>query len=151
MYLCPFCCCSSSRHGHLDNFTGTFVYVWVYDCMIMSFSLLLVIGSGRPLFRNFGRMFVFVCALVCVCKCVCTHVKLCVCFFWLCVRVFVRACVCDTNRDFFESLQRIWPHMCVCYHKAIFTSWVIAGLGKIDQFCPCRAVLCRAVSCHAVP
>ena len=42
--------------------------MYVYDCVIiMSFLLLRVISNGRPLVRNYGRMFVCVCALECVC------------------------------------------------------------------------------------
>ena len=62
VYLCPFRCLSSSRHGYLGDFGGTFVYVYLYDCVIVSFLALLVIGIGLPLFRNFGRTFVCMCA-----------------------------------------------------------------------------------------
>ena len=55
-YLNSFRCCSTSRYGYQVNFGCNFVYV--YDSAIMSFLLFLVIGNGRPLFRNFGHTFV---------------------------------------------------------------------------------------------
>ena len=66
--LCPFCHPSSSRHGYLIYFGGNFVYV--YDCVIVSLLLLLVIGFGRPLSRNFGCTHVCVSAGARVCMCV---------------------------------------------------------------------------------
>ena len=54
VYFSPFCCRSSSRHGYHVNFGGTFVYMYVYDCEIVSLLLLRVIGIGRPLFHNFA-------------------------------------------------------------------------------------------------
>ena len=50
VYSCPFLCRSSYRHGDLVNFDGTFVFVCVYDCLVVSFLLLLVIRIRRPLF-----------------------------------------------------------------------------------------------------
>ena len=58
--LCPFRCRSWTRHSYLGNFGGTFVCVYLYDYVIVSF--LLVIGIGLPLYRSFGRTFVCVCA-----------------------------------------------------------------------------------------
>ena len=66
--LCPFCHPSSSRHGYLIYFGGNSVYV--YDCVIVSLLLLLVIGFGRPLSRNFGCTHVCVSAGARVCMCV---------------------------------------------------------------------------------
>ena len=75
-----FHCRSSSWHGYLGNFGGTFVYVYLYDCVIVSFLLFLVIGITRPLFRNFSRSFVHVYARVhvFVCSCARRHVGMCV-------------------------------------------------------------------------
>ena len=50
------------HHGNHVNFGGTSVHVYVYQCVIVSF--LLLRGIGQPLFRNFGRTFVYVCARV---------------------------------------------------------------------------------------
>ena len=70
-YLSSFRCRSTSRYGYQVNFGCTFVYV--YDCAIMSFLQFLVIGIGRPLFRNFGRTSVSVCVSASIhaqaCKC----------------------------------------------------------------------------------
>ena len=51
---------------------ATLVYWYVYDCVTVSFLLLLFIGIERPLFRNFGCTFVYVGAhaRVCVRACV---------------------------------------------------------------------------------
>ena len=51
---------SSSPRSYLVNFSYTFVYWYVYDCVTVSFLLLLFIGIERPLFRNFGCTFVYV-------------------------------------------------------------------------------------------
>ena len=74
----------SARHGYLD-FADTFVYVHVYDCVVMPFLLLLVIGSGRPFFRNFGHVFVYVCAHACVSMCA----RVCVCLQSLVIRILL--------------------------------------------------------------
>ena len=56
------------------------MYMYVYDCKIVSLLLLRVIGIGRPLFRNFG------CTFACVCACLSACVRARVCVF-VCARV----------------------------------------------------------------
>ena len=59
------------------------MYVYMHDCVIVSFLLLLGIGIGLPLISNFGRTFLCVyaracIAFLCVCVCVCVCVNVCV-------------------------------------------------------------------------
>ena len=70
VYLYPFRCRWSSRHGDSPNFGGNFVYVSVYDLVIVSF-FVVARHRHRPLFQNFGRMFVCVCTRAYVCAHVC--------------------------------------------------------------------------------
>ena len=84
VYLCPFRCRSSSRHGYLGNFGGTFVYVYLYDCVIVSFFCLSsalgcrfsVISAARlceyARVRVCASVYVYVCVRACrrVGKCV---------------------------------------------------------------------------------
>ena len=53
--------------------------MYLYDCVIVSFLLWLVIGIGVPLFRNFGRIIVCVCARgrvrACACVCMCVRAQ----------------------------------------------------------------------------
>ena len=72
VYLCPFCCHSSSRHSYHVDFGWTFVYVYVLNCVIVSFLLLRVIGIGRSFWPHVclcmrARECVRTCARVCVC------------------------------------------------------------------------------------
>ena len=83
------------------------VYVYLHDCVILSFLLLLVIGIGLPLFCNFGRTFLCICAHRCVCVHARTGAWVCVCFaasrHWDSVILLIPsarmgACACECTR-----------------------------------------------------
>ena len=65
--------------------------MYVYDCVIVFFLLMLVIGIGRPLFRNFGRTFV----CLRVCALVRAHVCVLQSFFWSSniIRIMMKTCI----------------------------------------------------------
>ena len=76
MWLCICVLFAVARHlGTINSLISAALLCmymcYVYDCVIGSFLLLLFISIRRPLFRNFGRTFVFVCAHARACVFVC--------------------------------------------------------------------------------
>ena len=102
--LCPFCHPSSSRHGYLIYFGSNFVYV--YDCVIVSFLLLLVISVSGGHFSVIlaARMCVWAWVRVCVLQSLDIGISLS-----MCERASTRGCVC----------------VCVCspIHSDIISDW----------------------------
>ena len=95
VYLCPFRC-RSSRHGYHVNFGGTFVYVHVYKCVILSFLLL----------RGIGRRYV----------CVCMHAH-----EFMCVCACVRRCVfCYRSSSGFRCIDFIRTRGCTCVCMCVY-------------------------------
>ena len=99
---------STSRHGYHVDFGWTFVNVYVFNCVIVSFLLLRVIGIGRSLF---GRTFVCVCARVSACVGVCfaiaRHRDSAIFFRYLLDFIHARGCV----------RVRVPVFVCVCINR----------------------------------
>ena len=84
----------------------------------------------------------------CVCVSVCVHARKVMCvFFCLCVRVFVRACVCVTQIGTSLSLGRVSGLTCV---YAIIKLYLHHGSKRVwaksinfVHAVPCRAMPCR--------
>ena len=126
VYLCRFPFSSSSWHGYQVNFGSTFVYAYVYDCVNVFFLLLLVIGIGQPLFRNFGRTF----------ECACARVSACVC-----ARACVGVCFAIARHRDSSILLISFAHVgaCTCACKCIrvcayvYVSVCVAGCSPIHS------------------